>query len=72
MATAVYIVNGMTCNGCAVAVKRAVGALPGIDDVTVDLDTKQVKVTYGAEQVQPGQIAARIEDAGYEAELMIG
>src|SRR5689334_12666730 len=39
-----YRVSGMTCNHCASAVEREVGAIDGVTDVTVDLPTGAVVV----------------------------
>lgn len=44
---AVIRVSGMTCDGCAAAVKRAVeGALPGVS-ATVSLDRGEVEISGG-------------------------
>jgi len=37
---------GMNCNGCASNVERAIGKLPGVSAVKVDLKTNAAKVTY--------------------------
>ena len=39
-------VHGMTCGGCENAVKRAVGAMTGIADVTASHRDNQVVVTF--------------------------
>lgn len=57
-------VPGMTCGHCEAAVKREVGALVGIADVTVDLDSKDVVVT-GA-QLDRDAIVAAIDEAGFD------
>ena len=42
MATALTLpVHGMTCGGCENAVKRAVGAMPGIAEVTASHATSR-------------------------------
>lgn len=55
-------VKGMTCQGCAVAVKRAVEASSPGADVRVDLAAGRVTVEGKAE---PAKVAAAIERAGY-------
>jgi len=65
MDTAVYAVPGMSCSHCEAAVREEVTALPGVEGVTVDLETKIVEVR--GEALDDGAIRAAIEEAGYEA-----
>ena len=65
METVLYSVPGMHCGHCETAVKKEVSALPGVESVVVDLDSKRVEVT-GAE-LDDMAIRAAIEEAGYEA-----
>lgn len=60
-----YVVAGMTCGHCEQAVVNEVGAVTGVTDVRVDLDTKRVDV-YGS-GVDTGAVVAAIDEAGYEA-----
>lgn len=59
-------VNGMSCSHCENSVKKAVGALDGVDTVSVDLAGKKVCVEYDPAKVSVDSIAAAIEDQGYE------
>ncbi|MCX7614561.1 MAG: copper chaperone CopZ [Clostridiales bacterium] len=59
-------VNGMTCSHCENAVKKSVGALSGVEKVTVDLNGKKVAVEFDPEKVTLEQIVETIEDQGYE------
>ncbi|MFT8889691.1 MAG: copper chaperone CopZ [Ethanoligenens sp.] len=59
-------VDGMSCSHCEHAVKTAVGALPGVGKVTVDLEGKKVAVERDPEKVTLEQIKAAIEDQGYD------
>lgn len=56
----------MSCSHCENAVKGAVGALEGVDMVTVSLKDKTVTVDYDSSRVSPEQMKAAIEDQGYE------
>ena len=58
-------VHGMTCGGCENAVKRAVGAMPGISDVAASHVGRQVTVTFDPAVVTAADIAARIGKLGY-------
>ncbi len=65
MDTALYTVPGMHCGHCEAAVKQEISALPGVDEVAVDLDSKRVDVT--GSELDDAAIRAAIEEAGYEA-----
>ena len=62
--TQTYSVPDMTCRHCAAAVSEAAGAAPGVESVSVDLDTKLVRVSGPA--ADPDVVAAAIRNAGYE------
>ena len=55
----------MHCAHCVAAVQEEVSAVPGVESVTVDLETKRVDVT--GERLDDAAIRAAIEEAGYEA-----
>lgn len=59
-------VEGMACEHCETAVKKAVNDLNGISSVEVDLEKKAVTVTYDSVAVSLEDIIAAIEDQGYD------
>jgi copper chaperone len=59
-------VQGMSCSHCEAAVKKAVGALNGVEKVGVDLNGKKVTVDYDSEKVSLQTIKDAIEDQGYD------
>lgn len=60
----VFSVKGMTCGGCAEAVKRVIRKSDPAADVTVDLASGRVEAqTIG----KASELAAAITKAGYEA-----
>jgi len=63
--TSTYTVVGMTCGHCVASVSEEVSAIPGVEDVAVDLDSGRVTVTSGA-PVGEAQVKAAVEEAGYE------
>ncbi len=65
MATAEYVVTGMTCEHCTNAVSNELQALTGVTDVTVDLDSGRVTVTSTA-LLTPDAVAAAVDEAGYQ------
>lgn len=66
MATTLTLpVTGMTCGGCENAVKRAVGALPGVTDVGASHETNRVVVTYDPAVLDAAAIEAKLDRLGY-------
>lgn len=61
-------VAGMSCNHCVKAVEGSVGALNGVDNVKVDLQSGSVNVNYNPELVTLEQIKETIDDQGYDVE----
>jgi len=59
-------VPDMTCAACVTTIEGALQALPGVDEVDVDLNRKLVTIDHDASQVPTGQLAAAIEEQGYE------
>ena len=66
MVKTVLSVEGMSCEHCVNAVTKAVGALPGVSGVTVELSANTVAVEYEPSLTTVGEIASEIEDQGYE------
>jgi copper chaperone len=61
-------VGGMSCEHCVKAVSRAVGDLPGIKNLSVDLKSGGVSFDHDPAQTPLAIIAAAISDAGYEVQ----
>ncbi|WP_083214492.1 heavy metal translocating P-type ATPase [Burkholderia stabilis] len=59
-------VDGMHCGGCTGRVQRALAAVPGVVEATVDLDAHAATVT-AQETVEPGQLVDAVAEAGYRA-----
>jgi copper chaperone len=64
MSTATYTVTGMTCAHCVSAVTEEVGAVPGVTDVEVDLESGALRVTSET-PVDDAAVAAAVDEAGY-------
>ncbi len=57
-------VSGMSCGHCRAAVEAALGEVPGVTSVQVDLDTGRAIVEGSAEL---GGLLSAVREAGYEA-----
>jgi copper chaperone len=60
-----YLVAGMSCDHCTIAVTEEVTKVAGVAAVDVDLDTKLVHVQGTA--VDASAVVAAIDEAGYDA-----
>lgn len=59
-------VEGMSCSHCENSVKKAVGALEGVESVVVDLGGKKVTVEFDVGKVSIDVIKDTIGDQGYD------
>ncbi|QVL49672.1 MAG: copper-translocating P-type ATPase [Thiocapsa sp.] len=59
-------VGGMTCASCVARVERAIQAVPGVIEATVNLGTESATVGYLPATASPERIAQAIRAAGYE------
>jgi copper chaperone CopZ len=62
--TITYSVPGMSCGHCRTAITAEVTAVPGVETVEVDLDTKLVAI--GGERLDDAALVAAIDEAGYD------
>ncbi|MGU9859701.1 heavy metal translocating P-type ATPase [Pseudomonas sp. LF245] len=61
-------ISGMTCASCAGRVERALGKVPGVQSVSVNLANERAHVEV-AGQMDPGVLIAAVDKAGYTASL---
>lgn len=57
-------IEGMTCASCVAHVERALQAVPGVDEATVNLASERAQVRGRAD---PAALVAAIDRAGYDA-----
>ena len=65
MQTTQFVVDGMSCGHCKLAITDEVSQVSGVDSVDVDLEAKLVSVR-GAD-VDTGAVVEAIDEAGYDA-----
>ncbi|HET8951699.1 MAG TPA: heavy metal translocating P-type ATPase [Solirubrobacteraceae bacterium] len=61
-------ITGMTCASCANRIERTLNELDGVT-ATVNYATERASVEYDAEAVEPQELLAAVEAAGYAARL---
>jgi Cu+-exporting ATPase len=64
--TADISVGGMSCASCLASLEGALGRVPGVAHVGVNLATERATVTYDADATSVHTLAQAIEDAGYQ------
>lgn len=57
----------MSCDACRATIEGALERLPGVDSVSVDLERKLVTIEHDDDRAPVSQLAAAVEDEGYEA-----
>jgi copper chaperone len=65
METMTVTVPNISCEHCQRAIEGAVGALPGVQSVHVEVPSKTVQVRYDPAHVSREAIAATLDEEGY-------
>jgi copper chaperone len=68
MSKIILSVSDMSCGHCVQAIEQAVEELIGIQDALVDLEQKEVLVSFDEKQVNIEKIVDVIKEAGYEVQ----
>ena len=68
MTTTTYSVSGMTCGHCVAAVTEELTKLPGVREVTIDLNAGGTSVVQVTSESVLEETAVReaVDEAGYE------
>lgn len=64
-----FNVTGMTCAACSARVEKAVGKLPGVDKIAVNLLKNSMVVEYDGTALDTQKIIGAVTEAGYGASL---
>ncbi len=64
-----FDVTGMTCSACSSRVEKTVAKLPGIEDVSVNLLTNSMQVSFNEDKLTEKDIIAAVEHEGYGASV---
>ncbi len=64
--TITLAISGMHCASCQAAVETALGDLPGISKVAVNVPAGKAQITYDPARVSLGQMAKSVVEVGYE------
>lgn len=64
----VISVRGMSCGHCQAAVDKALRAVPGVQEVSVDLKGETATVAWRDDETSLAQLVETIRDVGYETD----
>jgi copper chaperone CopZ len=68
MTTTVLNVPDISCEHCARAITNALTPVDGVQEVTVDIPAKQVRVAYDPQRVQLDQLRETLAEEDYPVE----
>lgn len=66
MSSSTLTVPDMSCDACRATIEGALERLAGVDSVSVDLERKLVTIEHDEDRSPIAQLAAAVEDEGYE------
>ena len=64
MSETILKIEGMSCQHCVMRVKKAVSALPGVDETQVEIGS--AKVVFDETRLKKEDLKRAIEEAGYK------
>ncbi len=64
-------IEGMSCASCVRRVERAITAVPGVAEASVNLATEEALVTLARPDIPLGELLAAVERAGYHASPLV-
>jgi copper chaperone len=65
MKKSMYIVGGLKGSHCRDRIEQTISSLDGVDDVEVNLNTKQVTIEYDPAIIAGGYIEETLQSLGY-------
>lgn len=66
METVELNIPSITCSACSEKIQEEIGKLQGIDNISVDLKSQTVKVSYTPDNISPQDIKQKITSMGYD------
>ena len=60
-----FKIQGMSCQGCANAVKASLNNLAGVEQASIDLSLQEADVTFDEKEVTVEQLKAAVAETGY-------
>ena len=67
--TVTLSVPGMTCATCPITVKKALSKIEGVSNMTVDVEKREVVVTFDDSKTSSQKLTKATENAGYPSTI---
>jgi len=64
-----FHIRGMDCAEEVATLRKALGSMPGVEDLRFDIFNAKMSVTYAENQVKPDELRAAVKRAGMSADL---
>lgn len=61
-----FTIGGMHCAGCVTSVEKAIGSVPGVRSVSVNLTTEKAVAEYNPDETNFSDIEKNVQKAGYK------
>ena len=68
---AIIHVGGMHCAACVARVEKTLQAVPGVQEASVNLATREAQLKFDPAKTDSSQFARVLEEAGYTYEGMV-
>lgn len=68
--TAIFAIEGMTCGACVASITTGLEGMPGVSKAAISLVTERGAVDFDSSVVSPEQLLERIDDCGFNANLL--
>ena len=68
--TRIIKIDGMTCGGCVASVHTVTADIDGLTTISIELADSQATVTFDDSLTSAEDIAAAIEDAGFDTTVV--
>lgn len=69
MQTVTLSVPGMTCGACPITVKKALSKVDGVSKTDVNVDGREVAVTFDDAKTSAQKLTKATEEAGYPSSI---
>ena len=70
MATTIFSAPDIACQGCANAIKNALGSVSGVGDVQVDIENKTVTLRREEAVAPVAAVTSALDRAGFPASVV--
>lgn len=67
---AIFVAPDIECDGCAASIRKALGAVDGVETVAVDIHHKRVTVDFDSSKTTDVGLAELLDEIGFPPNRM--